>query len=163
MFSSLFAFFSNFAQRLPNGSCMKFSGKLGNIGPVNKRLNSGGNLICHLDTGIASWIRLLLGDTESGIDWLRCVMLQCTACTSRHRHSNYDVITSPAHDRRALAEVCTVPVLLVTCILQYCGKWLAVHSVCEMTLFCAWSSDVRRLLVDTVKILRVQRYRSAVF
>jgi len=33
------------------------------------------------------------------------------------RHSNYDVITSPAttdsHDRRALAEVCAVPVLLV--------------------------------------------------
>jgi len=23
-------------------------------------------------------------------------MLQCTACTSRHRHSNYDVIMSPS-------------------------------------------------------------------
>jgi len=34
-----------------------------------------------------------LGDTESGIN---CMMLQCTACTSRHHHSNYDIITSPA-------------------------------------------------------------------
>jgi len=35
---------------------------------------------------------LLLGNTESGIN----LTLQCTACTSRRRHSNYDVITSPA-------------------------------------------------------------------
>jgi len=83
-----------------------------------------------------------LGDTESGIDRLHCATLQYTACTSRHRHSNYAVITSPAHDRqprhywdirqvvnghkptdggsdiatlvrRALVEVRTVPVLLV--------------------------------------------------
>jgi len=70
-----------------------------------------------------------LGDTESGINRLRCATLQGRACTSRHRHSNYDVITSPAHDReprqpvmvndiatlvrRALAEVCTVPVILI--------------------------------------------------
>jgi len=40
----------------------------------------------------------LLGDTESGINRLRCATLQCTACTSRHRHSNYDVTTSPAHN-----------------------------------------------------------------
>ena len=38
----------------------------------------------------------LLGDTESGINRLRCATPQCTACTSRHHHSNYDVITSPA-------------------------------------------------------------------
>ena len=66
----------------------------------------------------------LLRDMESGTNRLRCATLQCRACTSRHRHSNYDVITSPAHDRqqdwyrdtgrRALAEVCTVPVLLVS-------------------------------------------------
>ena len=42
----------------------------------------------------------LLGDTESGINRLRCATLQCTACTSRHRHSNYDVIASPAGDRQ---------------------------------------------------------------
>jgi len=72
----------------------------------------------------------LLGDTESGINRLHCTTLQYKACTSRHRHSNYDFITSPAHDRqprqpvmvndiatlvrRALKEVCIVPVLLVT-------------------------------------------------
>jgi len=38
----------------------------------------------------------LLGDTESGINRLRCATLQCTACTSRHRHGNYGVITSTA-------------------------------------------------------------------
>jgi len=43
----------------------------------------------------------LLGDMESGINRLRCATLQCTACTSSHRHSNYDVITSPAHDRQS--------------------------------------------------------------
>jgi len=39
-----------------------------------------------------------LGDTESGINRLRCTTLQCMACSSRRRHSNYDVITSPADD-----------------------------------------------------------------
>jgi len=61
----------------------------------------------------------LLGDTESGINRLRCSTLQCTACTSRHRHSNYD--TGPRQrdwyrdtgKTGALAEVCTAPVLLV--------------------------------------------------
>jgi len=47
------------------------------------------------------------------INRLCCAMRQCRASTSRHRHSNYNVITSPAHDRRPLAEVCTVSVLLV--------------------------------------------------
>jgi len=41
----------------------------------------------------------LLEDTETDINRLRCATLQCTACTSRHRHSNYDVITSPAVGR----------------------------------------------------------------
>ena len=41
----------------------------------------------------------LLGDTESGIIQLRCAMLQWCACTSRHHHSNYDVITSLALGR----------------------------------------------------------------
>ena len=60
----------------------------------------------------------LLGDTETGTSGLHCATPQCTACTSRHRHSNYDVITSPAYDRRALAEVCTYfPVLpVIACI-----------------------------------------------
>jgi len=42
----------------------------------------------------------LLGDTESGIDRLRCAMLQCRARSSGNRNSNYDVITSPVHDRQ---------------------------------------------------------------
>jgi len=61
------------------------------------------------------------GDVESDISRLRCATPQCRTCTSRHRHSNCDVITSPAYVtdsgthittlvRRALAEVCTVPV-----------------------------------------------------
>jgi len=48
----------------------------------------------------------LLGDTESGINRLRCTTLQCTACTSRHRHSNYDVIASPAHSRQPRQTCC---------------------------------------------------------
>jgi len=68
---------------------------------------------CFLDSS-------LLRDTESGINRLRCA--------SRHRHSNYDVITSPPttdiHDRRALAEVCTVQVLLVS--LFFCFWFRAV-------------------------------------
>jgi len=35
-----------------------------------------------------------VGDTESGINRLRCATLQSRACTIRHRHSNYDVITA---------------------------------------------------------------------
>ena len=38
----------------------------------------------------------LLADMESGINRLHCATHQCMACTNRHRHSNYDVITSPA-------------------------------------------------------------------
>jgi len=44
----------------------------------------------------------VLGDTESCINRLRCATLQCRPCTSRHRHSNCNVM------------VCTVSVLLVT-------------------------------------------------
>ena len=59
----------------------------------------------------------LLGDTESGINRLRCATLQrryalagiaiATTTSLSHRP------TTDSHDRRALAEVCTVPVLLV--------------------------------------------------
>ena len=37
----------------------------------------------------------LLADTESSVNRLRCATLQWLACISRHRHSNYDVITTP--------------------------------------------------------------------
>ena len=64
----------------------------------------------------------LLGDTESGINRLRCATLQCTACTSRHQSTMTSLRHRPRTDsgsdiatlvRRTLAEVCTVPVLLV--------------------------------------------------
>jgi len=42
----------------------------------------------------------LLGDTESGVNRLRCATLQFTAYTSRHRHSKDDVIVTPAYDRQ---------------------------------------------------------------
>jgi len=42
---------------------MKCSGKVG-TGPVNKRLNFGGDPDHRLDTGIVFLIRHLLGDTE---------------------------------------------------------------------------------------------------
>ena len=67
----------------------------------------------------------LLADTESGINRLRCAMLQWWACTSRHHHSNYDVITSPA--LAGGMHVCTVPVLVVL--------------IATWTWFC-WSSSV---------------------
>jgi len=67
---------------------------------VNKRLNFGGDPDHRLDTGIVFLDSSRLGDTERGINRLRWATLQCRACTSRHRHSNYDVITSPARDRQ---------------------------------------------------------------
>ena len=60
--------------------------------------------------GIVFWMHHYREIRKVGINPLCCAMRQCTASTS---HSNYNVITSPAHDRRALAEVCTVSVLLV--------------------------------------------------
>jgi len=66
---------------------------------MNKWLNFGVDPD-HRLAGIVFRIRHCLGDMESGINRLLCATLQCTACTSRHRHSNYDVTTSPAHDRQ---------------------------------------------------------------
>jgi len=63
---------------------------------MNKLLNFGGDPDHRLDTGIFFPDSSLSADTESGINRLRCATLQWRACTSRHRHSNYDVITSPA-------------------------------------------------------------------
>ena len=88
---------SNFAQKnFPNGFAWNFQGS---NGLVNKCLNFGGDPRHRLDC-------FRTGDTENGINRLRCATLQCRACISRHHHSNSDVITSPA-----LAG--TVPVLLV--------------------------------------------------
>jgi len=71
---------------------MKFSGKVGN-GPLNKRLNFGGDADHRLDTGIVLRIRYYW---EIGKARLRC---------------NYDVITSPADDSAtatALHAACSV-------------------------------------------------------
>jgi len=114
---------------------VKFSGKVGNA-LVNKWLNFGGDPDHRLDTRDCLPDSSLLGDTESGINRLRCATLQCKACTSRRRHSNCDVITSPADDRQprqtCLAEVCTVRVLLVTfCVSRRRRKMYCGHaSVC---------------------------------
>jgi len=55
---------------------MKFSLKVGN-GPLNNRLNFGGDPDHRLDTGIVFRIRRYLADTQSGINRLRCTTLQC--------------------------------------------------------------------------------------
>jgi len=79
---------------------MKFSGKVGN-GPMNKRLNLGNDLDTDLDTGIVFRIRHYWEIWKVvSTDCAGCATLQRRACTSRHRHSNYGVITSPAHDRQ---------------------------------------------------------------
>jgi len=96
---------------------MKFSGKVGN-GPMNKWLNFSSDPDHRLDTGIVFRIlhyweirKVVL----TGCAARRC--MQCRACTIRHRHNNYDVITSPAHDRQPQHScnwrryACTVPVL----------------------------------------------------
>jgi len=77
---------------------MKFSGKVGN-GPLNKRSNSAGDPDHRLDTGIVFRIHQssLLGDTESADTNLLLTLIRQMA----------------ALVRRALAEVCTVLVLLV--------------------------------------------------
>ena len=79
---------------------MKFSGEVGN-GPVNKCLNFGSDPDHRLDTGIVFRIRHYW-DTRKVVNG----------------HSFILVRQMAALVRRALAEVCTVPVLLVTDDLQ---------------------------------------------
>jgi len=80
---------------------MKFSGRVGN-GPMNKRLNFGGDPDHRLATGIVFRIRHYW-------EIRKVVSTDCVArrCSAGHalagiaiRHSNYDVITSPAHGRQ---------------------------------------------------------------
>jgi len=74
---------------------MKFPGKVGN-GPVNKRLNFGGNPDYCLDTGIVFPICHYWEIREVDMNLLLLLICQMAALV-----------------RHALAEVCTVPVLLV--------------------------------------------------
>jgi len=74
---------------------MKFSGKIGNW-PVNKRLTFGGDPDYRLDTGIVFRIR-------------HCWEIRKVV----NAHSFTLIPQMAALVRRVLAEVCTVPVLLV--------------------------------------------------
>jgi len=65
---------------------MKYSGKVGKW-PMKKLLNFGGDPDHHLNTLLFSRF-FTIGRFGA--------MLQWWACTSRHCHSNYDVITSLA-------------------------------------------------------------------
>ena len=76
-------------------TCMKFSGKVGN-GPVNKWLHFGGDPDHCLDTGIVFRIRHCWEIRKVVSTDCACATLQCSACTSRRRHSNYDVTASLA-------------------------------------------------------------------
>jgi len=107
---------------------MKFSGKVANLS-LNKRLNLGGDPGHGLDTGLFSGFVTIGRDTESGINRLRCATLLCrhalagiaiaTMASLRHRpttDSGTDIATLVRH---ALAEVCTVPMLLVIIIFLF--------------------------------------------
>jgi len=86
---------SNFAQKVLNRFAWNFQGRLA----MGHWMNDYILVVIQ----ITVWIRYrdcfpgssLLGDMESGINRLLWATLQCTLCTSRHRHSNYDIITSP--------------------------------------------------------------------
>ena len=108
-------FVSNFAQKLPNGFAWNFQGRLEwtNEQMIKFWWRSGsrsGYSDCFLDSS-------LLGDTESDINRLRCATLRCrhalagiaiaTMTSLRHRS------TTDSHDRRALAEICTAPVVIL--------------------------------------------------
>jgi len=96
--------------------CMKSSGKVGS-GPVNKLWNFGGDLDHRLDTGIVSRV------CRYWEIW-KVVSTDCTVqrCSVGHAVAGIAIATmtslrhqlmTDSHDRRALAEVCTVRVLLV--------------------------------------------------
>jgi len=75
---------------------MKFPGKVGNGPPMNKRLNYGGDPDHSLDTGIVFRIRHYW-EIRKVVNGHSCIPMRQMA----------------ALGRRALAEVCTAPVLLV--------------------------------------------------
>jgi len=100
---------SKFCAKTPERICVTFSRKAGN-GPLNKLLNFGGDLGHRLDTGIVFrirhyWkIRKVLTDKN-----LLLILIRQMA----------------ALERRALAEVCTVPVILVTIVLAMLLTYVA--------------------------------------
>ena len=85
---------------------MKFPGKVGN-GPLNKRLNFGGDPDHRLDTGIVFRTRHY---------W------EMRKVVNGHKSAAHTDRQMAALVRRALAEVCTVPVLLVFDEFDYHGQ-----------------------------------------
>jgi len=89
--------------------CMKFSGKVDN-GPVSKWLHFGGDLVHRLDTGIVSGFVTIgrYGKWLTDINVLFILIRQMAALV-----------------RHALADICTVPVLLVHfCIIVTWRFWV---------------------------------------
>jgi len=82
---------------------MKFSAKVGN-GPINKRLNFGGDPDHRLDTGIVFFGFVTIGRYGN---WY-----QPTALRDAGVHG-IAITTMTSLRHRPLAEVCTVPVLLL--------------------------------------------------
>jgi len=124
MFSSLFVCMSvcllATAQKLPNGIAWNFQGRLVMTKFWWRSGSPSGYRDCFPDSS-------LVGDTESGINRLRYVTLQCRACTSGHHHSNCDVITSPAYDRQPRQ----------TCLGG--GKHCSIcPTSCSSVYFCEW-------------------------
>jgi len=106
---------SNILQKPPKRICMKFSRKVGS-GPMNKYLNFGGNPDHHLDTGIVSGFVTIgrYGKWLMDINLLLILICQMAALL-----------------RCALAELCTVPLLLVL----FCfGFWVhPIFTKCHKT------------------------------
>ena len=86
---------------------MKDAGKVGN-GSVNKWFNFGGDLDHRLDTGIVFRIRHYR-------EIRKVVSTDCTVrrCRARHALAGIAIASMTSLRHRPLAEVCTVPVLLV--------------------------------------------------
>jgi len=121
-------------------------------GLINKRLDFAGDLYHHLDTGIVFQIHHYW-------EIRKVVSTDCTArrCSARHALAGIAIATmmslrhwlvTDSHDRRALAEVCTVLVLLVIIITKlYLGTSYIDSACCYR-----WSSVVRLSVCLSVMI-----------
>jgi len=99
---------------------MKFSGKIGNV-PMNKRLHFDGDADHRLDTGIVFRIRHCW-------EIRKVVSTDCAArrCSAGHALAGIAVgATTTSLRHRPLAEVCTVPVLVVLNCLAFNRYFLA--------------------------------------
>jgi len=104
--------------------CMNFSGKVGN-GPMNNWLNFVGDLDHRLDTRVVFWIRHCW-EMWKVVNGQLCIVVLIRQMV---------VLVS-----RALAEVCTVPVLLVLC------TPLAVKRRSQLIFLCNFVRNLRILM-----------------